>query len=89
MDEKRKKIIYQILEGVKLEVQDVESFGKDIDNILEMFDLLKNTDIGNVQNDLERKKITLDDLRGDDARDANFRIDMRGKYFKVPRVSKK
>jgi len=86
--EKTQKI-KQILNSVKLEVDDIEKFGKDVDMILDMFNEIKDVDVEGVSSNLNKKKITLEDLRPDEVKSWNFRPEMSGKYFKVPSVSKK
>ncbi len=81
--------IKQILEAVKIDVEDISEFEKDIDSVLQMFNEIKDVDVENIPVDLIRKKIHISDLRDDIPRDAGFRKEMRGKYYKVPNVSKK
>lgn len=79
----------KVLDSVKINVEDIDAFEKDAENILKMFDQIKEVDVDSIDASLHKKKIKISDLREDIAIDANFRIDMRGKYFKVPTVSKK
>jgi aspartyl/glutamyl-tRNA(Asn/Gln) amidotransferase C subunit len=86
----KKEKIQKLLQGIKLEVEDINSFEKDIDSILNMFDELKNVEVTDVSGDLNRKKISITDLRQDiPSETQSFRPEMKGKYFKVPTVSKK
>ncbi len=88
MNEKE-KTIKNILNSVKLDVDDISGFGNEIDAIITMFNNIKDVDVENISADLNKKKITLDELRIDEPKSWDFRKEMRGKYFKVPSVSRK
>jgi aspartyl/glutamyl-tRNA(Asn/Gln) amidotransferase C subunit len=86
--EQRKKI-EKILSAIKIDVKDLDKFESDVDGILGMFNELKEINVENIDANLEKKKIRITDLREDQPKDWDFRKEMRGKYFKVPNVSKK
>lgn len=81
----KRENIKNILDSIKIEVDNIEDFEKDVDSILQMFDEIKKVDVEGIDASLNRKKITLDDLREDEPFDWKFREEMRGKYFVVPR----
>jgi len=81
--------IKKILHSVKIEVNDAEKFEKDIDNILEMFNDIKDVDVSTIEGNLHKKEIRITDLREDIVLDSKFRPEMNGDYFKVPNVSKR
>lgn len=87
MDKKDK--IKKILSSIKVEVENIEKFEKDVDSILGMFDELNEIDVSNFDANLNKKKISLSDLREDRVENWDFRKEMKGKYFTVPSVSKK
>lgn len=88
MSDKKQKL-QAILDAVKLKVENLTTFEKEVDTILEMFNAIKDINTENVSANLIKRKIKLEDLRADKAVNWNFRMEMRGKYFEVPNVSKK
>jgi aspartyl/glutamyl-tRNA(Asn/Gln) amidotransferase C subunit len=87
MDQQKK--IKNILNAIKFDVDSIEAFENELNPVLGMFNEIKEVNVEGVSSTLNRKKITLAELREDKAVDWNFRPEMRGKYFKVPNVSKK
>lgn len=87
MEQKTK--IKKILEANKFEINNIEQFEVELKNILNMFEQIKEVNVDGVSSTLDRKKIHLNDLRTDKSTDWGFKPEMRGKYFKVPNVSKK
>jgi aspartyl/glutamyl-tRNA(Asn/Gln) amidotransferase C subunit len=87
MEQKSK--IQNILKSIKFEVENIDVFEKDLDSVLGMFNEIKEVNVDGVSSTLNRKKITLLDLREDISKDWNFRPEMKGNYFKAPNVSKK
>jgi Asp-tRNA(Asn)/Glu-tRNA(Gln) amidotransferase C subunit len=81
--------IKQLLESIKLEIDDIKEFENDVDSILKMFDQLKKADVREGDSQLHKKRVDITSLREDEALDSNFRPEMRGNYFKVPNVSKR
>jgi Asp-tRNA(Asn)/Glu-tRNA(Gln) amidotransferase C subunit len=77
-----------LLDLLKMQVEDKEKLQKDFDSILSMFnDVQKASDLSESET-LEKRKISINDLREDKAINADFRKDLRGKYMKVPKVIK-
>lgn len=87
MDKTKK--IKQILETVKINVEDISSFEQDIDSILNIFNDISAVDTTNISSELNKRKVSLNDLREDISIDAKFKQGIKGNYFKVPNVSKK
>jgi Asp-tRNA(Asn)/Glu-tRNA(Gln) amidotransferase C subunit len=87
MDNERK--INQILDAVKFSVSDKKAFEADIKNILKMFEDIQKVDTSDTPSGLGKKNIPLQQLRQDIAKSWGFREDMKGRYFRVPTVSKK
>jgi aspartyl/glutamyl-tRNA(Asn/Gln) amidotransferase C subunit len=85
----QKEKIKKILDSVKLEVEDVEKFETVIDSILHTFNEIKDVNVDDIDAALHRKKVTLKELRTDEAKSAHFREDLAGNYFTVPNVSKR
>lgn len=85
----QKSKIESLLNGIKLEVENTESFEKDTNAVMGMFDKIKEADVESIDSNLHKKEIALKDLRDDESYEWNFRPEMRGNYFKVPNVSKK
>lgn len=81
--------IKKLLSSIKLEVEDINKFEKDIDSILGMFNELNDIDVSEFDSNLNRKKIKISDLREDKEFNWEFKKDLRGKYLIVPSVSKK
>ncbi len=82
-------IINQILNAVKFTVPDKNAFEADIEHILKMFEDIQSVDTSGIKPGLGKKKIGIQDLREDISKPWEFRKEMRGKYFRVPTVSKK
>ena len=87
MDKAKK--IKQLENALKIKVEDESKIEQDFGSILEMFDKIKDVDTEGHSSTLDKKKITIDDLRKDEAVDSKFRNDLCGKYIEVPSVSKK
>jgi aspartyl/glutamyl-tRNA(Asn/Gln) amidotransferase C subunit len=85
----QKQKIKNILEAIKFDVTDIDAFEQELGAILGMFNEIKEVDVEGISSTLNRKKISLTDLRVDESKDWGFKKELRGKYFKVPNVSKK
>lgn len=81
--------VEKILNSIKLSVDDITVFEKDIESILGMFDTIKAVEVNSTESSLQKKKISLNELRKDEPKDSNFKPEVRGTYYKVPNVSKK
>lgn len=79
----------QILNAVKIRVADVKRYTNDINNILSMFDKIKNFGVNKNNSDLDRKHVKLADLREDNAIPSKLFSHLKGTFFKVPRVIRK
>lgn len=87
MSEKKEKL-EKLMNALKIQVSDKEAMEKDFDSILSMFDDLQKISIEG-DSKMYKKQIKLEDLREDNPKDSEFRKDLKGKYLKVPSVSKK
>lgn len=87
MSDKSQKI-KDLLELLKIQVDDESNLEKDFDSILEMFDQLSKVET-NESSTLLKKKIKISDLRKDIVKQEEFKKELKGKYMKVPSVSKK
>jgi aspartyl/glutamyl-tRNA(Asn/Gln) amidotransferase C subunit len=81
--------IRQILNAIKLDVKDEQKFEKDIELVLGMFDEIKSVNVDNVSANLNKKRVTIKELRTDEVKPWGFRKELSGKYFKTPNVSKR
>ena len=88
MNEKAQKL-EKLMHALKINVKDEKALEKDFDSILGMFDEIKNIEVKEVDAKLNKKKMKIEDLREDEAIEADFRPEMKGNYFKVLAVSKK
>ncbi|MCX8034805.1 MAG: hypothetical protein N3A71_00755 [Candidatus Dojkabacteria bacterium] len=79
----------QILNAVKIRVTDVKRYTADINNILNMFDKIKNFKLNQHNSDLDRKRVRLPKLREDRPISSKLFPQMKGTYIQVPRVIKK
>ncbi len=79
----------QILNAVKIRVADIKRYTNDINNILNIFDKIKNFRVNKNNSDLDRKHVRLTNLRKDKPIPSNLFSHLKGTYFKVPRVIKK
>lgn len=85
-----KEKIENLLNLLKIKVENPEIFEKDFDSILKMFDEIKDINVDGIEAKLSKKKVKLDDLRVDEQKDfPGFENKIKGTYFKVPSVSKK
>lgn len=84
----KKQQIENLLNLLKIDIDSHEEMYKDFDSIIEMFNQLEKVHIeGNAE--FNRRSITISELRDDKQIFEDFRQDLRGKYIKVPSVSKK
>lgn len=82
--------IQKVMDLAKIEVEDKAKFAKDFEAILKMFESVSDVDVSEYSSNLKRKSISISDLREDKPEVfANFNFKYKGKYFKVPSVSKK
>ena len=92
------RILQSILFMSKLDLSDreKEEFRKQVDSIIEYFEILKNTDTGRTESESFNDGIGMEELRADETKESfssatlkSFAIHFMDGYFAVPRILEK